>query len=260
MRLPRAFVRAVARAKPLVPERAWPALLSLRSLTGDGPVVGTPGFHRVLVLAPHPDDEAVGCGGLMALLADAGAEVDVVFATDGEATRGAPSAPAATAASRRREAEAACRTLGARPPRFLGLSDGALGSHLDELARSVRAVAGELSPDAVLVPWFGDGHDDHRAMSEAVARAGLADDVEVWAYETWTPLPANRVVDVSRVIARKERAIAAHETAHLAFDVGAMLGLNRYRSLHGLMGRGWAEAYLAASPSAYADLLRDHTP
>lgn len=260
MRLPRAIVRAVARAKPLVPERAWPALLSLRSLTGDRPVVGTPAFRRVLVLAPHPDDEAVGCGGLMALLADAGADVDVVFATDGEATRGASSPPTDTAAARRREAVAACEVLGARPPRFLGMPDGGLAARVDELARSVRAVAGELSPDAVLVPWFGDGHDDHRAMSDAVGRAGLGDDVEVWAYETWTPLPANRVVDVSRVVVRKERAIAAHATAHLAFDVGAMLGLNRYRSLHGLMGRGWAEAYLAASPSSYASLLRDHTP
>jgi LmbE family N-acetylglucosaminyl deacetylase len=253
-------VRAVARAKPLVPDRAWPVLLSLRSFAGDGPIVGTPALRRVLVLAPHPDDEAVGCGGLVALLGDAGADVDVVFATDGEATRGGAASAADVASSRRREANAACDVLGARPPRFLGLPDGALASRLDELTRSVRAVAGELTPDAVLAPWFGDGHEDHRALSDAVCRAGLGDGVEVWAYETWTPLPANRVVDISAVIARKERAIAAHETAHRAFDVGAMLGLNRYRSLHGLMGRGWAEAYLAASPSAYAALVRDHTP
>ena len=258
MRIPRAVVRAVARAKPLVPERAWPTLLALRSLRGDGPIVGTPTFRRALVVAPHPDDESVGCGGLVALLADAGCDVDVVFATDGEATIGSPLPAQELSATRRAEAAAACRILGVtRAPRFLGLPDGALSAHGDELAAAVRAAVAETSPEVVLVPWFGDGHPDHRAVADAVGAAGA--DAEVWGYETWTPLPANRIVDVSAVVDRKRDAIAAHATAHLAFDVGAIVGLNRYRSLHGLMGRGWAEAYLAASSEAYAGLLRDHT-
>ena len=76
-------MRLVARAKPLVPERARQILSTLRSFAGDGPIVGTPAFRRVLAVAAHPDDETVGCGGLLALLADAGAVVDVCFATDG---------------------------------------------------------------------------------------------------------------------------------------------------------------------------------
>lgn len=260
MKLPRSIVRAVARAKPLVPERAWPVLLSARSLLGDGPIVGQPSFRRALVLAPHPDDESVGCGGLIALLADAGATVTVLVATDGEATRGAAAAGPTVASRRRDEARAACRALGAEEPRFAGLPDGRLAEHLPELTAAVARAAGELRPDVVLVPWFGDGHPDHRALSEAVADAHLDHPaVEIWGCETWTPLPANRIVDVTRVIERKRSAIEAHETAHLAFDVSAVIGLNRYRSLHGLMGRGYAEAFLAATPGGYASLLRDHT-
>src|SRR5581483_6312829 len=94
----------------------------------------------------------------------------------------------------------------------------------------------------IFVPWFLDGHGDHRALSEAVQLA--EPDAELWGYETWTALPANRMVDVTRVWPRKESAIACHVTAAQAFDLRAGLGLNRWRSLHGLMGRGYAEGFL----------------
>lgn len=240
MRLPRALVRIVARTKPLVPAAALPVLDVLRSFVGDGPIVGTPAFRRVLALAAHPDDESVGCGGLLATLADAGAVVHVCFATDGEATIGA-SMPAAEVGRRRRaEAQAACRVLGTRPPRFLGLPDGGLAAHADELAAGVRGLVDELRPEVVVAPWELDGHPDHRALFAAIPSG-----VPVWGYETWTPLTPNRIVEISGVFERKERALACYETAHLAFDVGAMLALNRYRSVHGLSGRGHAEAYLA---------------
>lgn len=240
MRLPRAVLRAVARAKPHVPAAAWPVLDTLRSLPGDGPIVAVPTYRRVLALAAHPDDEAVGCGGLLALLADGGARVDVCFATDGEGTIGSAAAPEEVGRRRRAEAEAACRVLGTRPPRFLGHPDGSLAQHAVALASDIRRLVEELDPQVVLAPWELDGHRDHRALHAAIP-AG----VEVWGYETWTPLTPNRVVDVSAVFARKEQALACYETAHLAFDVGAMLALNRYRSVHGLSGRGHAEAYLA---------------
>lgn len=239
MKLPRVVTRAVARAKPLVPEAAWPVLTTLRSLAGDGPVVARPSFRSVLALAAHPDDETVGCGGLLALLADAGADVHVCFATDGEGTIGAAMPPEEVARRRRAEAEAACRVLGTKPPRFLGLPDGHLAEHGRVLADTVTALIAELQPDAVLAPWELDGHPDHRAVHAAVPLG-----VPLWGYEAWTPLPAGWVVDVTEVFARKEQALACYETAHLAFDVGAMLALNRYRSVHGLLGRGYAEAYV----------------
>jgi hypothetical protein len=94
------------------------------------------------------------------------------------------------------------------------------------------------------------------SCSRALASSGLAPDTQVWAYETWTPLPANRIVDITAAFSAKEAAVAAHVTAHLAFDVGATLGLNRYRSVHGLMGRGYAEGFLAAPVGDYLDLVR----
>jgi LmbE family N-acetylglucosaminyl deacetylase len=254
LRLPRVVTRAVARAKPVVPEGLWPLLLTARSLAGDGPIVGLPKLRRVLVLAAHPDDEALGCGGTIALLADGGAAVTVVFATDGEATRGSALDPVETARRRRGEAERACSLIGATP-RFLGLADGALPGAIDELATSITSMLAELRPEVVLLPWFLDGHADHRALSDAFAALpALPPELELWGYETWTALVANRIVDISDVVDRKRAAIDAHATAHLAFDVGAGLGLSRWRSIHGLMGRGHAEAFLALPAPRYIAL------
>jgi LmbE family N-acetylglucosaminyl deacetylase len=207
----------------------------------------------VLVLAPHPDDESVGAGGTIRLLADAGANVVVLFATNGEATIGAPDEPEEVTSRRRSEAMAACRLLGASP-RFLDHPDGGVAAAADALAAEIGAAVEELRPEAVFLPWFADGHPDHEACTVALSRAGIDPRVEVWAFETWTPLPANRLVDITPAIGAKRAAVAAHSTAHLAFDLGALLGLSRYRSVHGLMGQGYAEAFLAARADQYLAL------
>lgn len=260
MRVPRAVVRAVARLKPVVPEAAWPLLLSLRSLAGDGPIVGMPRFQRVVALGAHPDDETAGCGGLLARLAADGTDIDVVIATDGEATIGADLDTTEVARRRQGEAAAACARLGVtKPPRFLGLPDGGLPARIDDLSEALGPILNEARPQAVLLPWFLDGHPDHQALARAVAGLDLGPDVVLWGYETWTPLPANRIVDITSVVDTKAEALAAYVTAHLAFDVSSMLGLSRYRSAHGLLGRGHAEAFLAAAAPEWAALAEGRT-
>jgi LmbE family N-acetylglucosaminyl deacetylase len=249
MRLPRSLTRVAARAKPVVPQRAWPVLLALRSLGGEAPLIAEPAFRRPLVVAAHPDDESLGCAGTLALLTRRGASPRVAFATDGEATRGAATPAAETARRRRVEATAACRELGVDEVAFWGLPDGGLAGCRPALADRITSAAAEA--DGVMLPWFLDGHPDHEALSAALADARVQDGIEVWGFETWVPLPANRLVDVTAVWDRKQAAIAAHVTANLAFELDAALGLNRWRAIHGLMGRGYAEAFLAAPVADY---------
>jgi LmbE family N-acetylglucosaminyl deacetylase len=232
----------------------WPAILTARSLVGSGPVLALPSYQRVLVLAAHPDDESMGCAGTLARMTRGGARVDVVYASDGEATRGSGAPPEITAAARRREAQEACALLGTEPPRFLGHPDRGLADAVGQLSEAARALVAELRPQVVLVPWFLDGHVDHEAMTEVLAGVGLADDVEVWGFEVWTPLPPTRLVDITAVVDVKRRALALHATARLAFDIGASVGLSRWRSVHASMGQGYAEAFLAAPAPEYLRL------
>jgi LmbE family N-acetylglucosaminyl deacetylase len=140
---------------------------------------------RVLVVAPHPDDETLGAGGLIQHAQGAAATLAVVFLTDGDNN---PWAQRATelrwrigspergrfAARRRAEALAALQALGADPAgaSFMGLPDQGLTSLLlrdgVELDRRLRGIFASFSPTLVVGPSFADLHPDHSAAAVAL--------------------------------------------------------------------------------------------
>ena len=143
-----------------------------------------------LVLAPHPDDETLGCGALVARRARAGARIEIVIATDGR--NSFPSnrlTPAELAAIRHDEVLAAVATLGVDPVRvgFLGFEDRSLAGHVDALIDRVGAVIDRADVDDLVVPLAIDGHPDHRALASAVGehlrRVGHRG--RVLAYPVW---------------------------------------------------------------------------
>ncbi len=173
----------------------------------------------------------------------------------GDGTRGSSLSPEETGRRRADEAAQACAALGLAAPQFLSYADGTLPAHGEELSREVEKLVAAHSPAQLFVPWFLDGHADHQAVSRAVAEADLPADLEVWAFEWWTALPPNRIVDVSATWSRKEAALACHVTAALAFDLTAGLGISRWRSLQGLHGHGHAEAFLVLPHARYRELV-----
>lgn len=250
--------RTMVRLQPLTPPPLWEAMVAARSLAGEGPVVAPPPAVPTLVLAPHPDDETIGCGGTVALLAQLGVRADVVFTTDGEASVAGPGMNGdATRACRRAEAVAACQLLGTNAPRMLSLPDTGLASCLDELTDALAEVVTELEPAVVLAPWLLDEHRDHRATAVALARALTAcgRQPEVWGYEVWGALPVNRVVDVSRSWTAKVAALGVHRSGRPSFNLDAHLALGRWRSVFGMGGIGFAEAFFVLTTEAYVDLV-----
>ncbi len=107
-----------------------------------------------------------------------------------------------------------------------------------------------------MLPWFGDEHPDHRAANLALRDAVGAHEIEIWGGEIWTPAPITRLVDITPVVGRKRAAMGLHATAAAAFDLDAMLALNRYRSVHGLRGRGYAEGFVAGTADTYLTWMR----
>jgi LmbE family N-acetylglucosaminyl deacetylase len=126
---------------------------------------------RVVVAAPHPDDEVLGCAGIMRWLQDDGYVVEVVAVTDGDASHARSERITRPELVDRRQAERreAFVRLGIEPAavRRLGLPDAGVAGHEQNLAIAL----GECLDGAttLIVPWRHDGHPDH----EAVARAGL---------------------------------------------------------------------------------------
>ena len=125
----------------------------------------------LLAVFAHPDDETFRCGGLLALLAGRGVQVNVLTATRGEAgSCGEPQICKVEelAEVRERELQCACNILGISPPTFLDYSDGKLGEvDEEEAVARIKAVTQELRPQ-ILLTWPADGlsgHPDHKAVS-----------------------------------------------------------------------------------------------
>lgn len=142
---------------------------------------------RVVVLAPHPDDEVLGVGGLLALLAAGGSEITVVAVTDGEASHpGSPTlSPSDLVIRRADERTAALRRLGlaACSVRRLGLSDGGVAGSEHVLTAEMTAM---LDPtDWVLATWAGDGHPDHEATGRAATIAAGHVGARLLTYPVW---------------------------------------------------------------------------
>lgn len=186
----------------------------------------------MMILVPHPDDETLGCGGLIAMSSDLDLKPLVVFITDGSAShRGSPSWPPERLAEvRRQEALAALMVLGVpkEDVRFLDWPDGEasrVGSQ--EHARATDALvalAVACGTRTMLAPWDDESHDDHRAANR-LARAvcdRLEAGVSLLEYLVWgwtdADLPektrdrAILSLYCGDQIARRRTALACHRT------------------------------------------------
>ena len=187
---------------------------------------------NVLVIAPHPDDESLGCGGTLCKHAARGDRVVVVFVTSGELGLKQLSREKAWAI-REREARRAASVLGVETVEFLRLPDWSLAGHVARAARMLRPILDREKPARIYVPHAREWHPDHRAAFRVLRSACRGDGCrpEVLAYEVWTPLSEHdHVEDITAELPRKLRALRAHRSQLSQFDyVRAVRGLNQFR-------------------------------
>lgn len=206
---------------------------------------------NVLVFAPHPDDEVLGCGLTCHRHHLQGDRVDVVIGYDGAlGNRGSEALPLAEFVQRRQaEARAACALLGFEPPHFLMAPEGHEPAE-HEFAGAVEqvlALVQRLRPASIYAPWVGEHQLDHHVLARVVCavHARLAPPrPRLWQYEIWSALVPTHVVDVSALWPLKERALAQHrsqlEHTDLLHHIG---GLNAHRALYVGNGARRAEAF-----------------
>ena len=191
-----------------------------------------------LILAPHPDDESLGCGGLIASACEAGPPPFVLVITDGAGSHPNSRAypPARLRATRQQEARRAVAALGLPPDRigFLGLPDTQApmtGPAFDAAVTAVASLALRIGAGTLVASWAYDPHADHEATHHIAAAAARETGIRHLSYPVWGltlppdaqlpgPLPTGFRLDIADWLPRKRRAIAAHrsQTSDLIAD------------------------------------------
>lgn len=221
--------------------------------------------RRVLVLVPHPDDEVIGCGGLLAQLAIIGVPVCIVLVTDGS---GGPDAAMSHSSARQAEFLQSLQSLGLNIDQINTLHtppvvtnewqneawcwqhpDGQLNG-IHQLALQIKATVLSFDASLIVAPWCGEAHSDHAIIGQAVQHYHQQSPLEqgVLFYEIWSPLTATHWLDITDVWPQKAAALSQHQTALKCGDyMHAMQGLAAYRSLliPGQHQSRYAEAYCA---------------
>ena len=166
---------------PGTDERTWAAWSWLSTLPGRG-LAGLASVTSAVVVAAHPDDEVLGAGGLISVLAASRARLRLVAVTDGERSHRGLTPPAVLARRRTAETADALRALGAQTAEVirLRLPDSGLAAREDELTAALDPLVAGF--DLCLAPWDRDMHPDHEAAGRAARRAGPG---SLYYYPVW---------------------------------------------------------------------------
>jgi LmbE family N-acetylglucosaminyl deacetylase len=222
------------------------------------------------------DDEILGCGGTLCKHVQAGASVTTVYMTDGRKgsnptiyDQGWTNAALAEietvlVAQRKEEAKRAGLIVGIQQQIFLDAPDGNLVASPATVSK-VHGILRHERPEVIYLPSRFDLHCDHRAtyhIAYAAAQespSGLGFAPIYREYEVWTPVIANRVIDISDVIETKNKAIEAFKSqvSHTNY-LRTQLALNAYRSLYYSQGCGFAEAFFESTSEEFSS-LHQHT-
>lgn len=185
---------------------------------------------RILVVAPHPDDESIGCGGLLAVY---GKQCDVIVITDGDNRKSISK----IADIREKEFEKAVSLVGVQKYKCLRIPERQIKQYKNKIA--------EIDFDKynhIFVPNRYDEHKDHVDIYKVV-KSLIKKQTRLYEYEVWTPLrKPNIYLNISEVSDGKIQMIKAHESQVQELDyVGMIMGLNAYRGRS--HGYPYAECY-----------------
>jgi LmbE family N-acetylglucosaminyl deacetylase len=233
---------------------------SLRSEAINFPrLLASPEKGEIVVLAPHQDDEVIGCGGTMHLHHLAGAHITNVYIMDGRdgGPEGMPED--LVAAARNKEAKDAAEIIGTDDLVFLGLRDTGAQSTARGIGE-LRMILQKLKPEIIYLPFLLDYHHHHIFTNKLFLGAVLEDGFTpplVSAYEVWTPITPNCVVDVENVFSVKLKALDAFVTQTCRSNIiGASKGLAEYRAFIHIFRKGFVECFLRTSAIEYRRLSK----
>jgi LmbE family N-acetylglucosaminyl deacetylase len=220
--------------------------------------IRAPFGRSMVVIAPHQDDEVIGCGGALALAVRSGEAPSIVILQDGaDGCEELGFTRQTMTEMRNEESRRAAAVIAAPPPVFLNhrvLADDA--SQIAEMADILI----DRKADAVFIPFPLDGHPDHRTANYILAGAlrKISWNVRVFGYEVWGLCIPNVVLIIDDVIETKTEMLRCFTFANSALDyTNSTRGLNMFHSR--MLGAGecrYAERFFELPREEYIELVR----
>ncbi|MEJ5258584.1 MAG: PIG-L family deacetylase [Anaerohalosphaeraceae bacterium] len=214
---------------------------------------------NILVLSPHPDDEVIGCGGLILNLTERGHRVVVVHLTDGSQCHSLRTKPKAYRNRiRLDEAQQAAEAMGAECCLW-GIPEKELRP-APEYTQKLCALLENVKPEWILVPFINDPHPDHQTcnhlLQDSLRRIlGYQSAGAVIQYEVDELLPANVYLPIDSFMDRKERLLFFYQTGMKPVDyMDSCLWRHAYSSWCYTGTPGFVESFLLLSPGEYLSI------
>jgi hypothetical protein len=153
--------------------------------------VEVPISSEILVIAPHPDDEVFGCGGAILNMVDSGCSVSIIYVTTGSVKY---------KESIKKEALCVTKDINCNAI-FLDNNPSKIPL---SAAKDIQNIVNKLEPKYIFTPFFLDDNDDHKRINELLLPLGaIKSNIVVWAYQVYSILPLNAVVDITNIIEKK---------------------------------------------------------
>jgi LmbE family N-acetylglucosaminyl deacetylase len=185
----------------------------------------------------------IGPGGTLLMATDRGCKVTVIYVTNGAAS---------DADARIEETRKVCGELGWTAVRLGGVA-AALDVSLDR-AKALGAAVRESNPDIVMIPYVLDDNEDHRKATALWLKSGELSAAEIWAYQVYSVVIPNVIVDISDVRERKSRMIGLYTSQMQRRDwANFALGRDAWSSrwLSGRRTAAWAEGFFVVPAAEY---------
>jgi len=198
-----------------------------------------------LIIAPHPDDESIGCGGSIIKHVNSGSHVRVIFITDGDKGDFEKRFTDDYPRIRRGCAEKAMEILGVKDYEFWGYKDREVEVSIKEITERLKQRIKDTSASLLYLPSPYEVHPDHRSIAMAGQRIFDETGITILFYEVIVSLYPNLLVDITLEMGKKREAILSYHTELYYNDyLSKIEGLNRFRTITLPKGIKFAEGFI----------------
>ncbi len=214
----------------------------------DLPMLKPKRYSGILVLAPHCDDEAIGCGGTILKYLSMGTSVTIVFLTNQHSPK---------KEIREKESQMAWENYPEVKLVYLNFLDTFLYKEERGASFELRKIIEQINPEMILLPWIGDEHPDHNIVLKLLGNSiNNTQNIDLYFYEIFYPLPCNYLINITDYFGEKVRIMNQYGSQKRLNFIETATYLNGYRAACIALSKvKYAEAFFVSKTGCMDSLI-----